>query len=60
MALFVGRSVFKAGAQGQAGVVILEGAFSGGALILGIAFAWVRMLNDRKERSNRRKPLDLS
>jgi hypothetical protein len=33
--------------------------FFGTPLVLGIAFAWWRLLRDRKQHRNRAKPLDL-
>lgn len=39
--------------------ILVNGAYVGLALVLGIAFAYFRMVRDRKARANRKPPLSM-
>jgi ABC-type nickel/cobalt efflux system permease component RcnA len=48
------------GSSPQLSEWLMEAAMFGVILALGVSIAWFKLLRDRKERRNRRPPLDLS
>ena len=57
-ALILSRNIGEDPEQ-RAQTLLIQGSLLGVILVLGIGFAWVRLLLDRRERRKRRPPLTL-